>query len=149
MPLDAQGAPTGPPKRLTPAAGHVLVYDVREGDAGAAVVVYSDGDAPSGGAASALRRIVLREGGATDPQPLGQVSGEFSNVSALPGWAAVVDLASETRLAPAGPLGELLAPLEREPTIGPGEPVAASGDRVLVARPGGNGVRVFVTTCAR
>ena len=63
------------------------------------------------------------------------------------GWIAVLDSADVTRLAPLGPLGEIAAPLNAEPDIGSGEPIASNSNNLLVARPSGRAVTLVVLRC--
>lgn len=147
--LDAQGEPIGGPKRISPNDGHVLTFDLLAVDGGRAVVIYRDDDVPSGGAGGALFRIVLRPDGPSEASPLADLAGPSGAPSLLPGWLAVADAGAETRLLPLDPAGEFSGSALREPVLGFGEPVAAQGDRLLVVRPGGGGVRVFTTACSR
>jgi hypothetical protein len=147
VPLDANGAPTGSPRRITAADGHVQAYDVIEGGDGSAIVAYRDDDTPSGSAGGVILRVVLRPDGSSDPAVLTDRHIGVGAPALIPGWFAIADATAETRLARIGPAGELLESLDSEPVLGRGEPIAARGDVLLVSRPRGKGVRLSVTRC--
>ena len=52
-----------------------------------------------------------------------------------------------TRLAAMSPSGELLDALAPEPSLGAGEPIAATSDAILWARPMGKSMRLSVVRC--
>lgn len=147
VPLDELGAPTAPAKRLTPDTGHVLTYDVEEGQDGKAIAVYRDDDTPSGSGGGIVMKVVLRPDGASEPVVIADRNLGVGTPSLLSGWLAVADSVSETRLARLDERGELQESLDSEPVLGRGEPLAARGDALLVVRPRGKGVRLFVTRC--
>lgn len=147
VPLDANGAPTASPRRITAGDGHVLTYDVIAGEAGAALVAYRDDDTPSGSAGGVVLRVVVRPDGSSAPTVLTDRHVGVGAPALIPGWFAIADASAETRLARLGPAGELLDALESEPVLGRGEPIAARGDVLLVSRPRGRGVRLSVTRC--
>jgi hypothetical protein len=147
MPLDDRGAPAGAPRRITSEQGHVLTYDLRELAGGSALVVFRDDDTPSGSDGGVIMKVVLRPDGASEPVVLADRNLGVGAPAVLPGWLAVADAMHETRLAQMGPGGELLDKHESEPALGRGEPVAARGDALLVLRPRGRGVRLYVTRC--
>jgi hypothetical protein len=66
----------------------------------------------------------------------------------LAGWVAIADAAEATRLAPLTASGDLAGPLAAEPLLGPGEPLAVSGEALLVARPQGRAVKLSVVKCS-
>ncbi|MCU0655029.1 MAG: hypothetical protein MUF64_06990 [Polyangiaceae bacterium] len=147
MPLDLRGAPVGPAARVTPDKGHLLTYDVRALPDGKAIVLYRDDDTPSGSAGGILLRVVLRPGGASEPEVVADRHLGIGAPALLDGWIAVADASAETRLARLDPDGLLRDRLESEPVLGRGEPVAALGDALLVLQPRGKGVRLFLTRC--
>jgi hypothetical protein len=149
VPLDARGGLTGAPRRIGSDSGHVLAYDVVEGQDGAAIVMWRDDDTPSGSAGGRLLRAVVRLGGIDGPDPIDDEHVGVGAPSLMPGWLAIADAAGPTRLVPMGPRGLPLDRLESEPSIGSGEPLAAIGDRLLVARFSGNAVRLLVARCSR
>lgn len=147
LPLDERGAPVGSPRRITPDKGHVLTYDLRDLPEGRALLVYRDDDTPSGSSGGVLLKVVLRPDGASEPSVLADRHLGVGIPALLPGWLAMADASAETRLARVGAAGELIDRLESEPVLGRGEPLAARGDALLVLRPRGQGVRLFVTRC--
>jgi hypothetical protein len=147
MPLDERGASVGPPLRVTPDKGHVLIYDLRELPDGRALVLYRDDDTPSGSSGGVLLKVVLRPDGASEPAVVADRHLGVGSPAVLDGWIAVGDASAETRLARVGRDGALLDRLESEPVLGRGEPLAARGDALLVLQPRGQGVRLFVTRC--
>jgi hypothetical protein len=147
LPLDERGQPAGSPRRITPEKGHVLIHDLRALPGGNALVVYRDDDTPSGSPGGVLLRVTLRPDGASEPAVVADRHLGVGAPAVLDGWLAVADASAETRLARVGGDGALLDPLESEPVLGRGEPLAARGDALLVLQPRGQGVRLFVTRC--
>lgn len=149
VPLDHNGAATAPARRVTSEKGHALTFDVAPLDDDALAVVYRDDDTPSGAAGGAVLRVVVRPGGSSEPQVVTDKQVGVGAPTLLPGgWLAVADAAGATRvgLVAADGTTDLLLP---EPAIGTGMPLAASGDRLLVARPRGTSVRLVAVACAR
>lgn len=148
--LDENGTALGIPRRLTSERGHVLAFALLAipGDDGKAVLVYRDDDLPSGAGGGALSKMVLTTDGASAAVPLGDPDDSGAGVpTLLPGWLATSDVASRTRLAKIDASGDVQGKWEAEPVFGMGVPLAAEGDRLLVQRPVGRAVRLFVTTC--
>jgi hypothetical protein len=147
--LDENGVSLGLPRRITSEKGHVLAFALRDvpGDDGKAVLVFRDDDLPSGAGGGSLSKIVLTTDGASSAVPLGDTDSGAGVPTLLHGWLATADVSSRTRLGKIDPLGELDGKLEQEPVFGMGIPLAAQGDRILVQRPVGRAVRLFVTTC--
>ncbi len=145
--LDERGVVVGTPRRVTSETGHVLVYDLRELPDGRAILVFRDDDTPSGSSGGILLRVVLRPDGASEPTVLADRQLGVGVPALLPGWIAMADALAETRLARLAPSGDLADRLESEPVLGRGEPLASRGDSLLVLRPRGKGVRLFVTRC--
>jgi hypothetical protein len=147
--LDVNGSPTATPRAVTPKAGHVLVFDLAPGEEGAALLVYRYDDTPIGAAGGQVMRTVVRAQRVDPPAVLVEGDEVGAGVPSVRGsWLAVTDAADATRLAPIRAGGELAAPLRAEPDIGTGEPIAAEGDRMLVARPAGRAVKLQVLRCA-
>ena len=147
VPLDANGSPTGPARAATPRDGHVMVFDFAPAPEGGALIVYRSDDTPAGSAGGEVMRVLVHPASIEPPSTLVREDVGPGAPNVLPGWIAVLDAADTTRLAPLTALGELAAPLNAEPDIGAGEPVASSGNRLLVARPQGRAVRLIVLEC--
>lgn len=147
LPLDENGAGQGLPRRLTSETGHVLAYSLAAGANGTAIVAYRDDDLPSGGSGGVLNKIVLKPDGAGPATPLADTDLGAGVPTLLPGWISVADVSAESRLGRIDGSGNLDGKLEREPVLGLGVPIAARGDDLLVQRPVGRAVRLFVTTC--
>jgi hypothetical protein len=145
--LDANGSPTGVARAATPKDGHVMVFDLAPAPDGGALVVYRNDDTPTGAAGGEVMRVLVHPASIDAPSVLvrDEVGAGVPNV--LPGWIAVLDAADVTRLAPLGPLGEIAAPLNPEPDIGSGEPIAGNSNNLLVARPSGRAVTLVVLRC--
>ena len=149
VPLDERGEVNGTARRIGTEKGHVLAYDVAAMPDGSAVVMWRDDDTPSGSVGGQLLRAHVRLGGVDGPDPIG---GEETGVGApnvMPGWLALADVATPTRLAPMMENGSLSDRFASEDLLGSGEPVAAHGDRLLVSRPDGTAVRLYVVQCSR
>lgn len=149
VPIDERGVLQGSPRRIGSERGHVLVYDVAEGRDGAAIVMWRDDDTPSGSIGGKLMRALVRMGGVDGPDVM---DGEALGTGApnlMPGWLAIADAATPTRIVPLGPDGAFLDRVASEPLLGNGEPVAARGDTLLLARPSGLAVRLLVGKCSR
>jgi hypothetical protein len=147
--LDVNGSPTGVPRPVTPKAGHVLVFDLAPGDDGAALLVYRYDDTPIGASGGQVMRTLVRAQRVENPAVLVEGDEVGAGVPSVRGsWLAVTDAADATRLAPIRGGGDLAAPLRAEPDIGTGEPIAADGDRLLVARPAGRAVKLQVLRCS-
>jgi hypothetical protein len=145
--LDANGSPVAPPRAVSPADGHVLVFDAGPSADGGAVVVFRDDDTPSGAEGGRVLRAVVHPGSIDRPTALVEEGVGAGTPNLLPGWLSVIDAADATRLAPLSPTGELGGALGMEPIIGSGEPVAGASDRLLVARPAGRAVKLLVVRC--
>ncbi|MCC6647923.1 MAG: hypothetical protein IT374_20440 [Polyangiaceae bacterium] len=149
VPLDQNAAPTAPARRVTAEKGHALAFDAAPLDADSLVIVYRDDDTPSGAAGGAVLRVVVRPDGSTDPETITAAQvGVGAPALLAGGWLAVADAAGDTRLGRVG-AGGVVDRLVAEPAIGVGMPLAALGDRLLVARPRGTSVRLVAVECAR
>jgi hypothetical protein len=146
--LDENGAPLALPRRVTSIDGHVIAYTLRPGADGTAVLVYRDDDTPSGASGGSIARISVRaDGTLTEVTTIAESSVGVGAPALVDGWMAVADASAETRLARVSPGGDLLDTLSSEPILGRGEVLAAAGDLLLVSRPRGASVRLFVTRC--
>ena len=65
----------------------------------------------------------------------------------LPGWLSVSGVSGVTRIAAVDGKGALTGPFAPEPLLGQGEPIAATRDAVLIARPAGKAMRLGVVRC--
>jgi hypothetical protein len=149
VPLDERGAVTGAVRRIGSDHGHVLVYDVAEARDGSALVMWRDDDTPSGSAGGKLMRALVRLGGVDGPDVVEDSNLGPGAPNLIAGWLAISDAASPTRLAPLSPDGTLLDGLASEALMGNGEPEAARGDALLVARPAGLAMKLIVAKCSR
>lgn len=126
----------------------MIAFDMAPGPDGSLVVVYRDDDAPTGGGGGIVRMVNLRAGGlgasyeSEDPLPSDGVP------SVLGGWLAVPTLAGPDLLARLGKDGLPAELLAREPSLGRGEPIAATGSRLLLAEPQGAAMGFRVVECS-
>lgn len=149
VPLDERGAVVGSARRVSSDSGFVLAYDVAAADGGGAVVMWRDDDTPSGSSGGQLMSATVRLGGIDGPD---QLQVEHVGVGAphvMRGWLAIADASASTRLSPMDGAGKLLDELASEELFGAGEPAANDADRMLVGRPHGTAVRLFVANCSR
>jgi hypothetical protein len=174
--IDAAGAPLGPARHLTPAAGHVSAYDVEalagEGRPSLLVIARDDGEAVDG-SGGALLRVRVREDGADPPLVLpgdGLGRGAPWLIDAPWPWAAWVGPHEELRLLPLDAAGAPVGLPSGEPLLdealpmamqaGPTEPTGPTGHtgqtgqsadlRMLAAFPNGDpsaALRLFA--CSR
>ncbi len=148
VPLDETGAQSSEALRVTPEGVTVIAFDMAPGPDGSLVVVYRDDDAPTGGGGGIVRMVNLRAGGlgasyeSEDPLPSDGVP------SVLGGWLAVPTLAGPDLLARLGKDGLPAELLSREPSLGRGEPIAATGSRLLLAEPQGAAMGFRVVECS-
>jgi len=149
VPISEDGTLAGSPRRIGSESGHVLVYDVIEGKDGSAIVMWRDDDTPSGSVGGNLYAAVVRLGGVDGPDLIENESSGVGAPNLLPGWLAISDAVSPTRLAPMDGSGKLADRLASEGLFGSGEPLAADAERLYVMRPSGHGVRLFVASCGR
>jgi hypothetical protein len=149
VPLDERGALVGSARKVGAERGHVLVYDVAEGRDGSALVMWRDDDTPSGSAGGKLMRALVRLGGVDGPDVVDDANLGPGAPNVMPGWLAVADAASPTRIAPLAPDGALIDRLASEPLIGTGEPEASKGDVLLVSRPAGLAMKLLLAKCSR
>lgn len=148
MPLDENGSPTATPRAVTPRDGHALTFDMELGEDGAALIAWRDDDIPTGGVGGRLSSAWVRLSGGVETHVLAEESLGAGVPDLLPGWLVVSGGSGFTRLASISARGESGGPLEPEPSLGTGEPLAATADRILVARPSGKAMRLSVVRCA-
>lgn len=147
VPLDALGSPVGVARAVTPKDGHVMAFDVAPTSDGAAIV-YRDDDTPSGSAGGRVMRVAVSLGSVGAPSVLADDGAGAGSPDLVGAWLSIADVASPTRIAPLREGAELAGSLRAEPAIGSGEPIAAGeGGRLLVARPSGRAVKLFVVAC--
>ncbi|WP_437590072.1 hypothetical protein [Sorangium sp. So ce1000] len=63
-------------------------------------------------------------------------------------WLAIANASGPTQLAALNARGELEGELRAEPTLGRGEPIAASTEALLVAHPAGKAMKLALLRCA-
>lgn len=148
VPIDEAGQRTGDARRVTPDRGHVLTYDAETLADGSLLLVYRDDDTPSGSSGGIVHSVHVRAGGSGDPELIADRGLGAASPTLLPGYLAMADATDETRLARLTPDGKLDGALVSEPVLGRGEPLAARGDTLLVVKPRGLAVSLFVTTCS-
>ncbi|EYF05962.1 hypothetical protein [Chondromyces apiculatus] len=159
VPLDETGSPAGSARSVTPRDGHVLAFDLAAGDEGSVLIAYRDNDTPSGSSGGRVSMLSVGLGRVGEAQvvageekttPGSGQEGVVSGVpSVLPGWLSVASATGATLLAALGGQGEILDGLATEAVIGGGEPIAAAGGSLLVARPAGTAVKLEVLKCMR
>jgi hypothetical protein len=148
VPLDDNGSPTATPRRATPKNGNVLGFDLEIGDDGAAILAWRDDDTPTGSSGGSVSATLVRLGGIGEPRVLTDQEIGVGVPDLLPGWIAVSNVSGPKHLAQMNALGEMLGPLQPEPSIGIAEPLAATKDAILLARPAGKAIRLSVVRCA-
>lgn len=147
VPLDEAGVLAGTPRRIGLDTGHVLAYDVISTSDGGALVAWRDDDTPSGSIGGQLMVARVRQGGIDGPDPVEDARTGVGAPRLLRGWLSIADATGPTRIAPMGEDGKLGDELRAEGLLGMGEPLANQGDKLLVARPSGLAVRIFLVKC--
>jgi len=140
VPLDAQGVPVASARRLTPAGGHVLAFDVAPLMDGGALVVYRETAGP-GRERPSVQAVRVRPDGAAETRTweVGDYAGIptvlVDSAPVAPDRGAMVALAGEGRtqftLLGADPLA--LGALREDAVLGSSEPLALRGGRLLAA----------------
>jgi hypothetical protein len=125
----------------------VLSFDVEPGENGSALVAWRDDETPTGSGGGRVSDTLVRLGGGGDPRVLVEEAGGAGAPDLLPGWISLASVRGATRIAAMSPSGELLEPVEPEPSLGTGEPIAATRDAILWARPLGKTMRLSVVRC--
>jgi hypothetical protein len=149
VPLDESGSPAGAARAITPRSGRVLSFDLDQGDNGSALVAWRDGDTPTGSGGGKVSATVVRLGGGGEPHVLAEAPGGTGAPDLLPGWISLASVNGPTRIAAMTPAGELLDDLSPEPSLGAGEPLAATPAAILWARPLGKAMRLSVVRCEK
>ncbi len=147
MPLDENGAPTAAARPVTPRTGHALAFDLELGEDGAALLAWRDDDTPTGSTGGRLSSALVRLGGAIDVHVLADESFGAGVPDLLPGWLVVGGVGA-TKLGAIDLRGVLAGGLDPEPSLGTGEPLAATKDAILIAQPAGKAMRLGVVHCA-
>jgi hypothetical protein len=147
LPLDATGAPVGEPRAVTGRDGHVLAFDLGRDQGGTALVAWRDDDTPSGGQGGRVQVVRAGADGTSVTQPVVDDDGGSGAPSLLAGWIALADEDGRARLAPLGGEQLLAGELRLEPAIDVGQPLAAQGDRLLVALPAGRALDLVQVSC--
>jgi hypothetical protein len=149
IPLDESGAFSGAPVKLSSVDGHVLAYDTASMVDGSVVVVWRDDDTPSGSSGGVLYRVKVRLGGVDGPERIEDELVGVGTPHVMRDWIAIGDALKPTRLAPMNSDGSLGGELRSEPSFGSGKPVADRDNDLLISRPDGLAVRLYLVKCAR
>jgi hypothetical protein len=149
VPLDATGAPSGSSRPVTPRKGYALSFDLELGDGGGALIAWRDDDTPTGSAGGKLSSVLVRPGGVDEARVLADETPGIGVPDLLPGWISIASVSGTTRIAALGPRGELLDDLGPEPSLGAGQPLAATKEAILWARPMGKAMRLSVVRCTK
>jgi hypothetical protein len=149
VPLDANGSPAGTARGVTPHDGHVIAFDAISSDDGGELIIWREDDTPSGSAGGRVVRAAVHPSSVSAPAAVMEDDVGAGVPALLAGWVAIADAADATRIAPLSPSGELLAPPLADAWIGSGEPIAAAGETVLIAKPEGRVVKLLVGRCSR
>jgi hypothetical protein len=147
VPLDAAGGHDGTPRAVTPHDGFVVTFDLAAAGDGGAVIAYRDGDTPSGAHGGRLAMVRISASGATEDQLVARDDVGAGVPTLLEGWLALSDGEGRTRLAPLRASGEVADEPRYEPAIARGQVVAATHDRLLVARLHERAVDLVTVTC--
>ena len=145
--LDAAGARVGEPLRVTPENSNVVSFDVGPGAGGSLLVAWRDEDSPTGAAGGPVRVAQITSGGLGEARLVASELPADGAPSLLEGWLALSTLRGPDLLGRLGPDGALLEDVLPEPSLGRGEPIAARGDRLLLAEPDGKAMRLRVVAC--
>jgi hypothetical protein len=146
MPLDENGAPTASARAVTPKNGHALAFDLELGEDGAALLAWRDDDTPTGATGGRISSALVRLGGAVEIHVLAEESFGAGVPDLLPGWLVVGGLGA-TKVGAIDLRGVLAGGLDPEPSLGTGEPLAATKDAILIAKPAGKAMRLGVVRC--
>ena len=146
LPLDETGAPAAAARAVTPRRGHVLAFDLAQGEDGGALLAWRDDDTPTGSSGGRLSVALVKLGGAIDARVVDEAGGA-GTPALLPGWISLASPSGLTRIAALSPRGELMDELAPEASLGAGEPIAATREAILWARPMGKAMRLEVVRC--
>lgn len=154
VPLNASGAGSATPQRITPAGAHVLAFDIAPTADGGALVVYRDDREGPGLARAGVEAVLVRADGSTASRSwdLGETAGLPSllgdaNPASKP-WAWLyVPGEAESRVAAVGANPVELGELHADPQLAGAELLAASSRRLLAARTRGGQRLLSVVSC--
>jgi hypothetical protein len=149
LPLDEAGAAVSAPRAISPKGGRVVSFDLAPADGGNALLAWREDDAPTGASGGKVSTALVKLGGGGEPHVLSNQAGGTGAPDLLPGWISIASVNGPTRMAALSATGELLDELGPETSLGAGEPVAASQDAILWARPAGKAMRLSVLRCQR
>lgn len=145
VPLDENGSPTASPLRVTPEAGRVAGYDVAPSGDGL-LLAWRNEESPTGAGGGQVGVVRITASGATPTISLEDGAGDGVPVL-MNGWLSIPTLRGADMLARLDADGKTSEPVEAEPSIGRGEPLAALGDHVLLGEPEGKAMRLRVVAC--
>jgi hypothetical protein len=146
LPLDEAGTPAASARAVTPKRGHVLSFDLAQGEDGGALLAWRDDDTPTGSSGGRLSVALVKLSGAVDARVVDEAGGA-GTPALLPGWISLASPSGLTRIAALSPRGEPVEDLAPEASLGAGEPIAATSDAILWARPMGKAMRLEVVRC--
>jgi hypothetical protein len=147
VPLDENGAPAGGARAVSPKNGHALSFDLEPGEGGGALIAWRDDDTPTGSSGGRVSVALVKLSGGGDPRVLLDEAGGAGAPDLLPGWISLASMNGATRLGALTPAGELVDEIAPEPSLGAGEPIAATAAAILWARPAGQAMRLSVVRC--
>ena len=148
LPLDLDGAPQGAPTVVTATDGYVQSFDLALAANGEdAVLAWREDDTPSGAEGGKVLLMHVSPGAAVHTQVVADEDVGMGTPQLLPGWLAVFNVRGRVRLAPLNGAGQLAGPLLLEPSLGRVQPIGASGDGLLLARPYGRAMDVLLAHC--
>ncbi|MFO0762280.1 MAG: hypothetical protein U0359_37925 [Byssovorax sp.] len=148
LPLDENAAPAAEPRAVTPKNGNVLSFDLELADDGAALLAFRDDDTPMGSSGGRISAVHVQLGGAIETHVLAEESLGAGVPDLLPGWLSVSGVSGVTKLAPVDGKGALTGPFAPEQSLGQGEPIAATKEAILLARPAGKAMRLSLMRCS-
>jgi hypothetical protein len=146
--VDPAGSPSADPVRIGADGGHIVSFDVATAADGSLTVAYREESSPTGAGGGPVRVVRVAAGSApSDPYTSSDDVPSDGAPTLLPGWIGVPTLRGPDLLARLGSNGLPVEALEIEPSFGRGEPIAASGARLLLAEPRGKAMRLVVVEC--
>jgi hypothetical protein len=146
--VDASGAPSGDPLRVTADDGHVISFDAAPATDGGLVLAYRDEDSPTGAGGGMVKMVrIAAGGGISGSHQSDEGTPSDGAPTLLPGWVAIPTLRGADLLARLNHDGLPSEPLLADPSLGRGEPIAARGAELLVAEPEGKAMRLRVLSC--
>jgi len=145
--LDESGAPAGEAIDVTPTDGSVVSFDVSPGPDGSLLVAWRDDDSPTGGGGGPVRMVRVLASGPGSPYVGPDDAPADGAPTLLPGWLGMPTLSGPDLLAKLGSEGLPSEKLDVEASLGRGEPIAATADRLLLAEPEGKSMRLRVVAC--